>query len=576
MKTVMGLRFPKWPALLGQAILTASYALFLFETVELVGYNLLRILFALGTFTMFSLCVLTLVRRFRLRAPGVLAFLFLLWINLLHFRYFGTTLQLGSLYNVGFLPYLTTQIAALARWPDLLFLAAAVVLGRALRVPVVDDRSGARRWAGLLLGLYVSAAVFQYFAETQSTLTLARRYGRGETRWQIYKTLRLGSADHAGSILQFGFLWTYASDLVQLARQSSGPLEEAPSEDLSFGERTSPARNIVAIQVESLDRAIIGHEVHGRPVIPFLNRLAESQLLFTNLFAQHSPSGGTSDGDFAFLASLYPLGYKGSLGARGLERLPSLPRVLAANGYATLGFHAHRGSLYHRKEGYRRLGIERLYFKEEFRIEDPDRWHTLKDRDFFHQVFDKLGQTPEPFFAFVVTLSSHSPFDLLSPGDMIETFNHPLPLARNYFASMRYVDAALEDFVEALAERFPDTVVLIYGDHTSNVQAVGYTATHNRQVQPIAALYLDLQRPAAGRVRRLGSTVDLAPTLLELVGYRVPEFWRGESLVGTGAARGEIHLAGTRYLIDSLGTTRLAADGEGVDVALGFTRRFIR
>ncbi|MCH7939372.1 MAG: LTA synthase family protein, partial [Candidatus Marinimicrobia bacterium] len=203
---------------------------------------------------------------------------------------------------------------------------------------------------------------------------------------------------------------------------------------------------------------------------PLLEPVGENQLFFNNIYAQHSSTGGTSDGDFCFLTSQYPLGYKGSLGAVGLKKLPSVPRVLGANHYATMAFHANQGSLYHRREGFSKLGFSGLYFKEQFQIEDPDRWHTLKDRDFFRQVIEIIAATPEPFFAYIITLSSHSPFDLIGVDDYISSFQSDSPLVQNYFNSMHYVDAALEMLITELQRRYPDTVFMLFGDHTSNLR----------------------------------------------------------------------------------------------------------
>lgn len=88
----------------------------------------------------------------------------------------------------------------------------------------------------------------------------------------LNKKLRLGSENHAGSILQFGVLWTYVSEGIRL----------------------------------------IGHHSNNKKITPFLNSLEKKAIYFENIYAQHSPSGGTSDGDFCLLSGLYPLGYKGS------------------------------------------------------------------------------------------------------------------------------------------------------------------------------------------------------------------------------------------------------------------------
>ncbi|MCK4578840.1 MAG: LTA synthase family protein, partial [Candidatus Marinimicrobia bacterium] len=399
-----------------------------------------------------------------------------------------------------------------------------------LRANLFSRRRTAFRAGGLMLGLYAAMALFQYFAETQTTLRRVNRYGLSETRLEIYLSNRLGSEDHLGSVLQFGFLWTYFSDWQRLGRRDT-PLEDVPPEHYALSDDRALLRNIVVIEVEALDRTIIDFTWQGQPVTPFLNRLAGEYIFFDNVYAQHSAAGGTSDGDFCFLTSQYPLGYKGSFGAIGLEKLPSLPRILRSNDYATMVFHANYGSLYHRSEGSSRLGFEHLYFKSRFNIVDPDRWHTLKDREFLRQVFDIIASQDEPFFAHIITLSSHSPFDLLGPADYGDTFTLDSPLTQNYFNTMRYVDAALEMFVNNIMATYPEALILLYGDHTSNIRRPEYTATTDPQIQPIPLIMIDPLSPALARYTRPGTTVDLAPTLFDQLGFAAPAFWQGQSLM---------------------------------------------
>jgi len=562
-------------ALWSQAALTACYALFLFEITELAGYNLLRILFALGAFTTFSLMLLTFVTNGFVRIAGSIVFVLVVWANLLHFRYFGSTIQLGSLYNVDFLPYLGTQIVYLLRIKDVLLLVLSILIVFTLKSNLFDSLGDAIKGGLFILAVYFLLVAFQFFAETQSTLKHSQKYGLNETRIQIYRNLRLRSSDHVGSILQFGILWTSLVDFIKL-RGGSGEIEPVPVEDYAFDGDRILFRNIVVMQVESLDRNIIGFEYDGQPVTPFLNQLANSHYYFTDVYAQHSSSGGTSDGDFCFLTSQYPLGYKGALGAIGLEQLPSIARLLEYNGYTTLVFHAHKGSLYHRKEGFRKLGFSKLYFREQFDIVDPDRWHTLKDREFFDQVYHILRAATPPFFAFLITLSSHSPFDLIGPEDYVVAFDHDYPIIRRYFSSMRYVDSAIEVFVGNVLARFPDTVFLIYGDHTSNIQHEDYLATKDPLIQPISTIYVDMKMPVTKRISRPGSTVDLGPTLFDLLNFKSPKFLQGHSLVSDTLASTPVLLKDSKYYIHPLGEIEEARNGyPGLDTLLRI-RKYLR
>ncbi len=408
--------------IIGFLAIVAAYSLFLSEIVEFVGYNALRVIFSVVAVANFCCLLLTIFQNYWIRIFGSAVYFLLLWSNVLHFRYFGSTIQIGSLLNFGFLPYLSSQIQLLLHWIDCFYLLAFIAvivffrnprkLSIKKRIPIVI----------LFTAVWLGLQIFQYFAETQSSLKSARKYNEPYTRWDIYKDGRFGSRDHVGSILQFGFLWTYAMDFYRL-NKIAGSGQPIPEENFLIDIPKENKRNIIVIQVESLDKHIINHKTGGIMVVPFLNRLMKESLYFPNIYAQHTSTGGTSDAEFCTLTSQYPLGYKCTFFANGLETLPSIPVILNRNGYTSLAFHGNSGSLFSRKQGLLKLGFGKTFFKNDFTITDPDKWHALKDLDFFHQVQQILTITQSPYFAYILTLTSHAPFNLINEKDYVSDFH---------------------------------------------------------------------------------------------------------------------------------------------------------
>lgn len=372
----------------------------------------------------------------------------------------------------------------------------------------------------------------------------------------------------------FGLTWTYISDALKL-RGTGGAIEAISYDPVRFAKTDAPLRNIIAIQVEALDRTIINYELDGIPVTPFLNRLAAEHTYYDHVWAQHSSNGGTSDGDFSFLTAQYPLGYKGSLGARGLGQLPSVPRILSDNGYTAAAFHANRGAFFERKAGFIKLGFDRTYFKDEFTVTDPDRWHTLKDEAFFEQVGAVLDTTKQPYFAFLITLSSHSPFNMIGPEDYSIAFDGSTSLSANYFSSMRYVDEAIEKFVTTMREGDPEIVFLIYGDHTSKIHTANYTATDNNQLEPVPLIIADFSQPSNTRVSMPGSSIDFGPTLFHYLGYPAPEFWQGKALSSDGQPR-PVYLIDAHHWITQEGSVEPITNGVNQQPEVKLIRRYLK
>ena len=130
------------------------------------------------------------------------------------------------------------------------------------RHKLIDKRSMSLRRLPLLGVIYMGLVIFQFFAETQAIFLRQNKYNLEEPRLAIYKKLRFGSENHAGSMLQFGVLWTYISDGIRLVNYS-GKLEPVPPQHLIIPDEIQ-LKNIIVIQVEGLDKTIIGHHSASR------------------------------------------------------------------------------------------------------------------------------------------------------------------------------------------------------------------------------------------------------------------------------------------------------------------------
>lgn len=536
----------------------AAQTFFLLEIVEFVGFNALRIIFSIVALTNFSLLLFTVFQNYWLRIFGVGFFLLLLWVNVLNFRYFGSTMHIGALLNIGFLPVLGTQILLLTRWYDAVYLLsffATIIFYRDTSKISIQKRIPSMLF---FTAVWTSLQVFQYFAETQSPIRSARKYDEPFTRWDIYKDIRFESRDHTGSVLQFGFLWTYGVDLYR-AKSKPELTSVIAESNFLIHLPVEQQRNIVAIQVESLDKHIINHTVEGVPVMDFLGRSAEQSIYFSNLYAQHTSVGGTSDAEFCMLTSQYPLGQKGAFFANGLEKLPSIPVILNNNGYRTLAFHGNSGSYFNRKQGLLQLGFQKTFFKNDFIVTNPDKWHALKDKDFLQQTQKILADVGSPYFAYILTLTSHTPFDLITAADYTSQLDVKNQLVQNYLHSMAYVDRALEEFISSMQQLDPNALIIIFGDHCSNIREKEYASYNIKGLEPIPFFILDQLNPVHKEISAVGTTIDIGPSLFDYLDVETPAFWQGKSLLNQ-QSRENTFIYNSEYYFDTSGTLQTLSD----------------
>ncbi|MEQ8768115.1 MAG: sulfatase, partial [Planctomycetota bacterium] len=105
---------------------------------------------------------------------------------------------------------------------------------------------------------------------------------------------------------------------------------------------------------------------------------------------------------------------------------------------------------------------------------------------------------------------------------------------RQYGAELTYTDAMLGQILKRIREEEPRTLTVVTADHGESLGEHGILTDHLGLHDPVTRVPLILNGPgvpAAHRVAGAVSTVDIAPTLIELCGLRALPLARGRSLV---------------------------------------------
>lgn len=302
-------------------------------------------------------------------------------------------------------------------------------------------------------------------------------------------------------------------------------------------------KNVVFMQIESLENFVIGKKVYGQEITPNLNNLMKKSFYFDNIYEQNN-GGNSIDCDMMANTGLLTLGDSITFLTHADVKYPSLPRILKADGYTTVSTHAERAGDWNWSEAHSNaLGYENMWDIKSYNV-DETFGMGLSDHSFYNQYADKLKTLKEPFFSSIPTLSSHGPFDipdkyreLKLPKDVDDT------KIGGYLQSVHYADEQIGFFMDKLEKEglLDDTVLVIYGDHG------GVHKYYNKEIQNVPLegnwwkkrdykipLFIYGKGIEGKTISVAGGQSDIAPTILYLLGIDVKDnIFMGRNLLNT-------------------------------------------
>lgn len=272
--------------------------------------------------------------------------------------------------------------------------------------------------------------------------------------------------------------------------------------------------NVVIVILESFARTVMDAEVGGEPVMPYMQRLKGEGIWFENFFAN---SFRTDRGEVAILSG-FPAQTRMSimkLPAKS-RNLPSIARSLAGEGYATS--FAYGGDLnFTNQSSYMyATGWQELIWQKDLRFDAPAADWGYDDAlmcDWFADRVIALSDAGKPFLAGLLTLSSHTPFDVPYSKFDDKVLN-----------AMAFSDECVGKMIDRLkaSPAWKDLLVVLVADH-------GYpyprTLTYNEPLRhriPMIWTGGAVARPRV--VEDYAAQIDIAATLLAQLGIAHDDF----------------------------------------------------
>ena len=272
--------------------------------------------------------------------------------------------------------------------------------------------------------------------------------------------------------------------------------------------------NVVLFLVESFGRSTVDERVGGEPVAPEFQRLKGEGVYFDNLFAN---SFRTDRGTVAVLSG-FPAQTKMSVMKLPVksQRLPSIARSLRREGYATSFYYGGDLNFTNTASYLYGTGFDRLTWQKDLHFDAPtSKWGYADDVviDAFTDHVLAEAASQRPFFAAMLTLSSHEPFDV-----PFAKFDDPM------LNAMAFTDACLGRFVERVRQTpvWKDLLVILIADPAYPYPYGIANSDALRHRIPLLWLGGAVRRPAV--VETYGSQSDLAATLLAQLGIAHGDF----------------------------------------------------
>ncbi|MDT8717325.1 LTA synthase family protein [Clostridium sp. 19966] len=279
-------------------------------------------------------------------------------------------------------------------------------------------------------------------------------------------------------------------------------------------------KNLIVIQVESLESFILNQSYDNQEITPNLNKMLKNSIYFSN-YNEQVNNGTSSDADLMTNASVYPVRRGSTFFRFPGNQYNTFPKLFESMGYYTEAFHSDFGYYWNVGNALINFGFNKFTGLESFPQKDIY-YMGLTDKSFLTQTADMIANAKKPFYAFAVTSTSHMPFE---PRADMKSMNLPKDFDSThmggYFQDFHYTDEQIGNFINSLDQKglLDNTVIAIYGDHTSIHKYYGDEVANMKNKESWwgdgwrIPLILYSKGMKGEEIKTIGGQIDIMPTL---------------------------------------------------------------
>lgn len=294
-----------------------------------------------------------------------------------------------------------------------------------------------------------------------------------------------------------------------------------------------PIKNVVVILMESFAGHYVGALGSQAGITPNFDGLAEEGLLFRRFFSNGTH---THQGMFATMSCFPNLpGFEYLMQSpEGNNKFSGLPQLLSERDYNNLYVYNGDFAWDNQSGFFSNQGMTRFIGRNDYIdpiLEDPT-W-GVSDQDMFDRGAEELLKldTSKPFYALLQTLSNHTPYALPKqlPVDVVSGHGS----YNEHLTAMRYSDWALGQFFNKVKKSpyYKDTLFVVVGDHGFGANEQLTEMDLYRYHVPLLLIAPGIREKFGASVDRVGTQVDIVPTIMGRLGGDVRHQCWGRDLL---------------------------------------------
>ena len=294
--------------------------------------------------------------------------------------------------------------------------------------------------------------------------------------------------------------------------------------------------NLIMIQCEALQGFVVDMRINGQEVTPNLNRFKKECLYFENAFDQ-TAGGSSADAEFIANTGMFPADFGAAYTRFSENDYNSLAWELRKKGYQAVVVQGTYSAFWNCHVMHPKLGFENQYNRSSFHY--PEILGLgMSDKAIFEGASSVFSKLKEPFYGFIVTLSSHHPFNYsgLDDGSLELPQYLKGTMTGDYLTAIHYFDKQFGLFTDSLKKNglTKNTLIVVYGDHTAlsaackdDLQKVlsmdlqSYTSWKKIRKVPLL-FHIPQDKAIKGTMSANTGHMDILPTTAGLLGVHVP------------------------------------------------------
>jgi phosphoglycerol transferase MdoB-like AlkP superfamily enzyme len=293
-----------------------------------------------------------------------------------------------------------------------------------------------------------------------------------------------------------------------------------------------PVKNVVVIVMESFSQYLLrGLENNANTdsyqgYCPFLDSLMKRSVSFNGI-ANGKRTIEALPAIFGGIPTLLDMSYVESSFANNYSYSPV--EILKNNGYNTVFFHGGKNGTVNLESYCYSIGFEKHYGKNEYPNQsDYDGVWGISDRPYLQYVAKQLNAIPHPFFAGILTLSSHNRFVLPKDAEGLDIKHGTHPM----HAVSSYTDHAIREFLEAMSQYswYDSTLFVFTGDHTGEATV---PIANNRYMAYQIPIFFYHPLANTSQTKGIIQQVDIMPTIFSCLKINTPLFSYGRNVFDT-------------------------------------------